>query len=232
LELISLPCPTPGVSTAGRCTHTIQTKGENINVCWSPDGQAVAVGNKEDLVTIIDMKTYKIVREEQFKYEVNEMSWDRSGSQFYLTNGLGCIVVLSYPDLTHLHTIPAHPANCICIDFDPKGKYFVTGSADALVTLWDCKELVCIKTFSRLDWPVRSIGFSHDGRLLASGSEDLVIDIGYVETGERVIDIPVTSATFALSWHPKEYLLAYACDDKDRHNRDGGTVWLYGLPSQ
>jgi THO complex subunit 3 len=107
---------------SGRCTHTIQTKGENINVCWSPDGQAVAVGNKEDLVTIIDMKTYKIVREEQFKYEVNEMSWDRSGSQFYLTNGLGCIVVLSYPDLTHLHTIPAHPANCICIDFDPKGK--------------------------------------------------------------------------------------------------------------
>ena len=39
-------------------------------MCWSPDGQAVAVGNKEDLVTIIDMKTYKILREEQFKYEV------------------------------------------------------------------------------------------------------------------------------------------------------------------
>ena len=100
------------------------------------------MGNKEDLVTIIDMKTYKILREEQFKYEVcvsgramyfhhfcvpkhmqvNEMSWDRSGSQFYLTNGLGCIVVLSYPELSHLHTIPAHPANCICIDFDSRGK--------------------------------------------------------------------------------------------------------------
>ena len=55
---------------AGKCTHTVQTKGENINLCWSPNGQAIAVGNKEDVITIIDTKSYKIVHEEQFKYEV------------------------------------------------------------------------------------------------------------------------------------------------------------------
>jgi len=38
----------------------------------------------------------------------------------------------------------------------------------------------------RLDWPVRTISFSHDGKLIASASEDLVIDIGEVETGEKV----------------------------------------------
>ena len=48
----------------------MQTKGENINLCWSPNGQAIAVGNKEDVITIIDTKSYKIVHEEQFKYEV------------------------------------------------------------------------------------------------------------------------------------------------------------------
>lgn len=31
-------------------------------------------------------------------------------------------------------------------------RYFATGSADALVSLWDCDELVCIRTFSRLEW--------------------------------------------------------------------------------
>ncbi len=55
---------------AGKCTHTVQTKGENINLCWSPNGQAIAVGNKEDVITIIDTKSYKIILEEQFKYEV------------------------------------------------------------------------------------------------------------------------------------------------------------------
>ena len=28
----------------------------------------------------------------------------------------------SWPELKVLHTINAHPANCICIEFDPKGK--------------------------------------------------------------------------------------------------------------
>jgi len=35
----------------------------------------------------------------------------------------------------------------------------------------------------RLDWPVRTLSFSNDGRMLASASEDLVIDIADVDTG-------------------------------------------------
>lgn len=63
------------------------------------------------------------------------------------------------------------------------GKYFATGSADALVSLWDVDELVCVRCFSRLDWPVRTLSFSHDGKMLASASEDHFIDIAEVETG-------------------------------------------------
>lgn len=55
----------------------------------------------------------------------------------------------SYPDLRSQHVLNAHPANCICIEFDPKGQYFATGSADALVSLWDLSELVCVRTLSR-----------------------------------------------------------------------------------
>ena len=36
----------------------------------------------------------------------------------------------------------------------------------------------------RLEWPVRALSFSHDCQLLASASEDLLIDIAHVETGE------------------------------------------------
>lgn len=38
----------------------------------------------------------------------------------------------------------------------------------------------------RLDWPVRTLSFSHDGKMLASASEDHFIDIAEVETGECV----------------------------------------------
>lgn len=150
---------------------------------------------------------------------------------------LNTFVVYSYPELKPIQSINAHPSNCICIKFDPTGKYFATGSADALVSLWDVEELVCVRCFSRsvcvflcvcvemtaldnllfylkcvtsvcflgfinkiswitellisfycschyrLDWPVRTLSFSHDGKMLASASEDHFIDIAEVETG-------------------------------------------------
>ena len=45
-------------------------QGENINIAWAPDGKTIAVGNKEDLVSFIDVRSHKIKREEQFKFEV------------------------------------------------------------------------------------------------------------------------------------------------------------------
>ncbi|XP_046661908.1 LOW QUALITY PROTEIN: THO complex subunit 3 [Homalodisca vitripennis] len=217
-----------------KCAATINTKGENINITWSPDGNTIAVGNKEDLVTFIDSRTYKIKAEEQFNFEVNEISWNNQSSLFFLTNGQGCIHILSYPELELQHVLKAHPGTCICIEFDPTGRYFATGSADALVSLWDVDELACVRTFSRLDWPVRTISFSHDGQLLASASEDLVIDIAEVETvSEGSGTFPLKLPTFTVAWHPKMYLLAYACDDKEQYDRkrDTGNLKVFGFPS-
>lgn len=163
--------------------------------------------------------------------QVNEISWNNSSDLFFLTNGQGCIHVLDYPSLELKHVLKAHPGTCICIEFDPTGKYFATGSADALVSLWDANELCCVRVLSRLDWPVRTISFSHDGKLIASASEDLMIDIAHTETGEKVTDISVTSATFTVAWHPKQYLLAYACDDKDlERRREAGSLKVFGFP--
>jgi len=92
-----------------------------------------------------------------------------------------------FPGMKEVHTLQAHPANCICIEFHPLGKYFAVGAADAVVSLWDLEELACVRTFTSLDWPVRAISFSGDGVLLASASEDLTIDISHVETGEKVV---------------------------------------------
>ena len=107
------------------------------------------------------------------------------------------------------------------------------GSADALVSLWDVNELACVRTFSYLEWPVRTISFSHDGKLLSSASEDLCVSIAHVETGASIAKIPVSSPTFSISWHPKRHLLAYACDDKDKYDRDrdSGSLKVWGFPS-
>ncbi|CAG0894488.1 unnamed protein product [Cyprideis torosa] len=85
----------------------------------------------------------------------------------------------------------------------------------------------------RLEWPVRSISFSFDGALLASGSEDHVIDISDTRSGERVADLPVDAAIFTIAWHPKKLLLAFACEDKEapRGPRETGQLKLFGFPN-
>ena len=52
---------------SSKCSHVIHTKGDNLNLCWSPDGATIGVGNKDDLITFIDTNSYKIKIEEQFK---------------------------------------------------------------------------------------------------------------------------------------------------------------------
>ena len=122
---------------------------------------------------------------------------------------------MKYPSMEAKQTLAAHTAGCYCISFDPTGQYFATGSADSLVSLWDVKDKVCVRTLTRLDWPVRTLSFSHDGRYIASASEDLQIDIAEVATGEAAHSLPVRSAMNSVAWSPTHTLLAFAGDDKD-----------------
>lgn len=52
----------------------MQTEGANINIAWSPDGKTVVVGNREDLVTYIDVAEMKIKHEYKSKFEVRQCS--------------------------------------------------------------------------------------------------------------------------------------------------------------
>ncbi len=149
----------------------------------------------------------RFTSEKQFKFEVNEISWNKQGDLFFITTGFGTVLILNYPELQEIHTIEAHLANCICLEFDKTGKYFATGSADALTSLWDVSTLTCLRTYTRLEWPVRTLSFNHDSQLLASASEDHFIDISHVESGEQVASIKCETSTFTIAWHPKYNIL-------------------------
>lgn len=91
---LCLTCGCGGLLGENRTCCFSVPPGENINICWSPDGQTIAVGNKDDVVTFIDAKTHRSKAEEQFKFEVNEISWNNDNNMFFLTNGNGCINIL------------------------------------------------------------------------------------------------------------------------------------------
>ncbi len=237
-----------------RCAHTIKTEGENINLCWKRDGSHIVVGshigNKQDIISVIDVRRNRVVAKVPFRPEVNEVKWDHSGQLLLMCTGNGTIEVNRYmPEVLEAansndnnnnknsndtssggssgsaqepsssiipwklsRTISAHTSGIYCIDIDPTGKYFAVGAADAMVSLWSLPEMICVNTIGRMEMPIRTVSFSHDGQLIAHGSEEKTIDVSHVETGERVYEYSVGTGIHALSWHPEEYLLACARD--------------------
>lgn len=144
----------------------------------------------------------------------------------------GTVRVLEFPSFKPAVELNAHTANIYCVEFDPKGRYFATGSADALICLWDIDEFLCVRTFGALEWPIRTISFSYDGELIASGSEDRIIDISAVETGERIHTIQCSAAMNSVAWHPSKHFLAYAGDDVQKdYKTPEGNLRVFGVGS-
>ncbi|WMV40046.1 hypothetical protein MTR67_033431 [Solanum verrucosum] len=249
---------------SGKCSQQVELSGENINITYKPDGTHIAVGNRDDELTILDVRKFKPIHKRKFNYEVvaspakftrdefhtvntfelpqvpivtllphqvNEIAWNTGGDMFFLTTGNGTVEVLAYPSLQAVNTLNAHTAGCYCIAIDPLGRYFAVGSADSLVSLWSIKEMLCLRTFTKLEWPVRTISFNHTGDYIASASEDLFIDIANVQTGRSVHQIPCRAAMNSVEWNPKQNLLAFAGDDKNKYQADEGVFRIFGFES-
>jgi THO complex subunit 3 len=225
---------------SAKCVAAVATSGENINVAWSPDGLHVAVGNRDDVITTLDVRTHRTLSATKFDFEVNEFAWAEDGQRFFVTTGLGTVEVLGYPLWGALHTLQAHTAGCYCLALDPSaGGLLAVGGADALVSVWALDELCCLRTLPRLEKPVRALSFSHDGQFLAAGSQDPFIDISLAASGERAARLETRAEMNSLAWNPRALLLAYATSDEGRPDAEGvvhevgsgsGSLRVWGVP--
>jgi THO complex subunit 3 len=174
-----------------------------------------------------DLKMLKMVKRMNFKVEVNEFAWDRTGSVLFVTTDSGSIYVLNGKDMsTQIAQLDCHTAQCYCISMDPLGKWFASGAADALVCVWDIHEMICVKTYTEIETQVRQLSFSFDGSILAAASEDVNICLFNVENEELIYKIKCKGPQHTISWNPKSYVLAYAGEekDKDKNKSEEGAI--------
>ncbi|VDM28436.1 unnamed protein product, partial [Toxocara canis] len=204
---------------------------QNLNVAWSPCGTYLFYGDKEDTISMVDGRSLKTLKMESLKEETNEFEFHPNGKYLFVALGGGQLSIYKMPEFTLLRTVQAHSAQstCACVAVSPDGERFVVGASDALCSLWDTRQLICERSLGRLDYPLRSISFSADSRLIATASEDHSIDIAWADTGARVCELRVNAETYTCAWHPNAYLLAYssapAIDSRDREV----TVKLFGF---
>jgi hypothetical protein len=130
--------------------------------------------------------------------QTNQCVFDWSGAHLFLTSGDGSIKVVDYPSYNQVLDLSAHTSSCYATSMSPSGEYLAAGGGDALVSLWDTQEWICVRTFDLTKEPVKSVDFSFDGSYVTAGSDDKDekrIKIAHVESGEVVHEISCQKAS-------------------------------------
>lgn len=139
---------------AQRATGKIKGPGQHIYSAWSPDGNYVAVGNKQDIITVLDVRNPSEgtqVAKNKFSYEVNEIAWSANSDHILAATGgegVGSVEVIAFSgsELSSVISIPAHSSNCTNLRVDPTFTRLALGGCDHLVSLWDLEDMVCHHT--------------------------------------------------------------------------------------
>lgn len=171
---------------------------------------------QDNLLVNVDRAALSIVSEHRQPLQTNQCVFDWSGNHLYSTAGDGSVRLLRYPSFENALTLNAHTSACYAISISPSGEYLAAGGGDALVSLWDTQEWICVRTLELAGGLVKTVDFSFDGSYITAGSDDKEekkIRIAHVETGEIVHTIDVPTPAAHVAWHPCRYILAYSADN-------------------
>lgn len=222
---------------------------EILTLCWHPSKPILAVGGKDDRIIFYqladDFQSATLIENLtlQFTSEVNEISWSADGNDLAVALGIGNVEIYRFTSnkMERSRILKAHTADCFCVGF--KGNdLLASGSSDAQITLWSRSKqdgFLGFRVLNRMEWPIRTLSFSHDSEFLAVGSEDPFIAIEDIKTGSLVAKIPTGKAGSdskagipinSVTWHPSKHILAFAGSEvDDRTGKPTGSIKLFGL---
>ncbi|EFN50708.1 hypothetical protein CHLNCDRAFT_142586 [Chlorella variabilis] len=190
-------------------TATVSTPGSNLYMAWSPDSHHVAVGNREDVVSIVDTRKMKVAHKYPYKFQVNEMAYTRDGKQLLMCTGQGDVEILSFPDMRKQRALKGHTAPVMSVALDRQQRFIATGGTDAVACLWDTQDYICQRTYIAMDYPIRCLSFSHDSRYLSIAGEQAVLDVENVESGQSLGRLVLNAHPEDVAWNPRHHMLAY-----------------------
>ena len=153
---------------------------------FSPNGEMIVSGSGDQTIKLWHRDGTEILTLSGHRGDVRAAIFSPNG-EWIISGGADKNIMIWSLDGTLLQTLKGHSADIRCISISPNGEFIASGSGDNILKLWHVQidrehsenpiaiaEVFSIEAHSSA---IRSVNFSHDGTLLASGSADRNIKI-------------------------------------------------------
>lgn len=153
----------------GKLVHTTErTKAGALRAFFSPDGKTLAVGNRNDVTQIYELKTGALVRtlDRRMTHDIAFSPDGKKLAAAYVDGQVG-MWNLETGDVT---LTASECEEVYSVDFNPKGDLLVSSGNNGPVVIWDATELTKLNALEAQDWVIQS-RFTADGvRLITAGA--------------------------------------------------------------
>ncbi|KAL4734247.1 putative wd40 protein [Aspergillus similis] len=172
------------------------------SVAFSADGLMVASGSSDDTIKFWDAKTRLEIQTREGHYgSVDTLTFSADGLIVASGSDDGTIKLWDAKTGLEIRTLEGHSGPVGSVAFSADGLMVASGSNDHSIKLWDAKTGVEIRTLKgHSSWDVkagrkalrghsswvRSVAFSPDGLMLASGSSDGTIKLWDAKAGLEI----------------------------------------------
>jgi len=194
----------------------VDKSGKLMGVVFAPDGKTIATVKRGGDVEIRDAATGDVVKAFDAQAATfPAVAFDATGKRLFATSSVTEIISWNLePGEDQVPNYFTRVRNHACMAVSPLGDAFATPAPGWMIQVRDLKTLAVRRTLLGNSNTVRSLAFSRDGKLLASGSEDKSVRIWNIasEKQERVFT-DHTGAVWSVACSPDGRWLASASED-------------------
>jgi WD40 repeat protein len=185
--------------------------GDIISLAWSPNGEFVATGSRDETIKIWDGKNAKFVKTNTGHVEaITCIAWSHDSN--FLASGSRNVRILNFKTGEHHKTILERYSPLQSLAWSPDGSRLASGSHGRVI-LWDPRTGDLKRELQGFPGLASSIAWSHDSKVIASSSLTQVC-LWDIFNGKILRKLAGHSQNvISIAWSPDGQILATGSED-------------------